>query len=176
MTFGNRGRINICKFIHQAVLKNSGTTLVIYSVSEMLPSKTHGNINIFKSCRRSRQVRQSCHIRLWSKRWALVSTKRHFWFIGLFGADPPINLLKLCKTKCAKNVEGITKTVIRAPREYKKRNWWFQFWPEIVESITKIVISEFSPPIPGDPRRSPEPGHGPGYGTYLLHAPGTKMT
>ena len=76
-------------------------------------------------------------------------------------------------------MEGITKTVIRAPREYKKRNWWFQFWPEIVEGITKMVISEFSPAIPLDPRRSPESpdrGHGPGYGTYLLHAPGTKMT
>ena len=75
-------------------------------------------------------------------------TKRHFWFIGLFGADPPINLLKFGKQKCAKNVEGITKTVIRAPREYKKRNWWFQFWPEIVEGITQMVISEFSPAIP----------------------------
>ena len=48
LTFKNTGRINICKFIHQAVFKNSDTTLVIYSVSEMLPSKTHGNINIYK--------------------------------------------------------------------------------------------------------------------------------
>ena len=48
MTFKNRGIINICKFIDEPVVKISDTTPVIYSVSEMLPSKTHGNINIYK--------------------------------------------------------------------------------------------------------------------------------
>ena len=36
------------KFIDEPVVKISDTTPVIYSVSEMLPSKTHGNINIHK--------------------------------------------------------------------------------------------------------------------------------
>ena len=102
-----------------------------------------------KSCRRSPQVRQSCHIRLWSKRWALVCAKRHFWCIRLFGAGPPINLSKFGKTYCAKNVEGITRTVIRAPREFKTRNWWFQYRPEFVESIPKMAISEFIAGIGG---------------------------
>ena len=48
VTFKNNGRINICKFIDEPVVKISDTTPVIYSVSEMLPSKTHGNINIYK--------------------------------------------------------------------------------------------------------------------------------
>ena len=72
-------------------------------------------------------------------------TKRHFWFVGLFGADPPINLLKCGPNDCAKIVEGIKKTVIRAPREFKKRNWWFQYRPEFVEGITQMVISELIP-------------------------------
>ena len=48
MTFKNRGRINICKFIDEPVVKISDTTPVIYSVSEHLPSKTHANIKISK--------------------------------------------------------------------------------------------------------------------------------
>ena len=47
-TIENTGRINICKFIDEAVVKNSDTTPVIYSVSENKPSKTHDNINISK--------------------------------------------------------------------------------------------------------------------------------
>ena len=46
MTIKNTGRINICKFIDEAVVKISDTTPVIYSVSENQPSKTHGNINV----------------------------------------------------------------------------------------------------------------------------------
>ena len=48
MTIKNTGIINICKFIDEAVIKNSGTTPVIYSVSENQPSKTHDNIKISK--------------------------------------------------------------------------------------------------------------------------------
>ena len=48
MTIKNTGIINICKFIDEAVVKNSDSTPVIYSVSENQPSKTHGNINIYK--------------------------------------------------------------------------------------------------------------------------------
>ena len=44
----NTGRINICKFRAEAVVKNSDTTPVIYNVSENQPSKTHDNINISK--------------------------------------------------------------------------------------------------------------------------------
>ena len=48
MTIKNTGIINIYKFIDEAVVKNSDTTPVIYSVSEHKPSKTHDNINISK--------------------------------------------------------------------------------------------------------------------------------
>ena len=48
MTIKNIGLINICIFIDEAVVKNSDTTPVIYSVSENQPSKTHDNINISK--------------------------------------------------------------------------------------------------------------------------------
>ena len=92
---------------------------------------------------RSPQVPQSCHIGLGSKRWALVSTKRHFWFIGFFWADTPINLLELGPTYCPEIVEGITKMVIQAPRECKTRKHFPKCWPEIVEGITKNVIQEF---------------------------------
>ena len=104
MTIKNTGRIKICKFIHQAVLKNSGTTLIIYSVSEKQPSKTHGNINICKRCRRSGQVRQICQPRLWSKRRALVSTKRHFCVYRIVRGRSPdpsfeISLKQMCKKR-----------------------------------------------------------------------------
>ena len=95
-----------------------------------------------KSCRRSPQVPQSCHIGLGSKRWALVSTKRHFWFIGFFWAGTPINLLDLGPTYCPEIVEGITKMVIQAPRECKTRKHFPKCWPEIVEGITQNVIQE----------------------------------
>ena len=85
---------------------------------------------------------QSCHIGLGSKRWALVSTKRHFWFIGFFWADTPINLLELGPKYCPEIVEGITKMVIQAPREHNKRKHFPKCWPEIVEGITKNVIQE----------------------------------
>ena len=48
MTIKNTSIINIYKFIDEAVVKNSDTTPVIYSVSENQPSKTHDNINIYK--------------------------------------------------------------------------------------------------------------------------------
>ena len=48
MTIKNTGIINICKFIDEAVVKNSDTTPVVYSVSENQPSKTNDNINISK--------------------------------------------------------------------------------------------------------------------------------
>ena len=48
MTIKNIGRINICKFIDEPVVKISDTTLVIYSVSENQPSKTHDDMNISK--------------------------------------------------------------------------------------------------------------------------------
>ena len=139
-----------------------------------------------KSCRRSPQVHQSCHIGLGSKRWALVSTKRQFWFIGFFWADTPINLLELGPKYCPEIVESTTKMVIQAPRECTKRKHFPKSWPEIVEGITKNVIQEFrelsqrqSAAVSRSPRQPAVPGKvvsGPRPGTTLLHAPGTKMT
>ena len=68
---------------------------------------------------------RKCHIDLGSKMWALVYTKRYFRFVGFFGTDTPINILEFGPTYCPKIVEGNTKSVIQALREFKNDFRWF---------------------------------------------------
>ena len=110
---------------------------------------------------------------IWVKKVGARFDKMSFMVYTIFLGRSKINSFKF---RCRSVLTGSPFLTFWNSNDFR----WFQLWPEIVEGINKMAISEFIPP---NPRQSPAvPGNPPirchwqRYGTYLLHAPGARRT